>query len=651
MTERDWWKCIVKKDDHRSVQKMISTSVKYRFTVQPVVQNEAEPLEPTSDVELSQSTPSSRFASEYDLNIGEDIASLGNTSRFSQFTADLISAPGNALSWLSDPGQVLGSSLLLASQSYLDVYQEVLSQKSGKDATVFDTVNEEDEDGDIFDNSEYIDTLEGRLPLAEAARMVAKDSSRHGSLFSSSHVRKVRIDCYKRLTTIGLAFLLVFSSSFSVRNAMNSLGEDKQLSLVCYGSLFCFMWFGGVCVNPLMSKLRPKWIMVLSTTGFIIYPLSMFYMSYYLTLPASLYSGFCIGLWWAVEGVYILNISTTYSLVSTEPLQQVVTKFNGVVFCFFLCSHIVGNLLSSLLLGDLFFLYESTELANRPFNLTSTSYAGLFVTDQNNESAQEVGDLNCGLSYYDGEGKTSSKTVQIGKQYIYFAVNTLLPILACLLIVICLRTLKVAKRPGSGSLKKTMQELLETGKDPRTLLLMPLLIGMGYMASLMLANYSAGFISCAYGVDKLGYVIMVAFAFSAAGAFTSGRLVQAIGRAPVIITSILISLTSAACLLLWVPPNTKLHPVAFLIPCLWALSDGVLGTQINSFVAVIFRRKIAYAMTLVVTGIGMGSLVGTFGIAFGLFTFTVKVYIALILVCLSCFCFLILELLLKKGTL
>ena len=46
------------------------------------------------------SNQSSRYPSLDEL----DNVSVGNTSMFSQITADLISAPGKALPWLSDPG-------------------------------------------------------------------------------------------------------------------------------------------------------------------------------------------------------------------------------------------------------------------------------------------------------------------------------------------------------------------------------------------------------------------------------------------------------------------------------------------------------------------------------------------------------------------
>ena len=51
--------------------------------------------------------------------------------------------------------------------------------------------------------------------------------------------------------------------------------------------------------------------------------------------------------------------------------------------------------------------------------------------------------------------------------------------------------LQVPKKPGSGNLLKTIKLLLQTFVDRRSLLLLPLLFGMGLMTSLIIADYSA----------------------------------------------------------------------------------------------------------------------------------------------------------------
>lgn len=357
----------------------------------------------------------------------------------------------------------MGSSVLLASQSYLSIYQ---SDPEGLDTTArLDSLKEEVEYDDIFDNPEYIDTLEGQLPLAEAARMIAKDSTKHGALFSQGHIRRARSDSYRRVVAIGLAFLFLFTSNYGVRNAFNSLSNDKQLSLVCYGAIYSLLWFGGICSNLIISKVRPKWSLAIATLGFIIYPMSMFYPSYYVTLPASIILGFCVGLLWSVEGVYLMNTAATYSLISGEELSTVVSRFNGIIFSFFYCSNIAGNLLVAMLLGDFYTLpgenlsfthlqpgvihtsLHSNVSHNTSEYLTSMHFMS-HVEDTNNTrgSVNSSVTATCGLDFYTNtanQTQSTKTTVFIGKQQIFYGVNTLLPVIASVIIIAFLKKLKV----------------------------------------------------------------------------------------------------------------------------------------------------------------------------------------------------------------
>lgn len=304
---------------------------------------------------------------------------------------------------------------------------------------------------DIFDNPEYIDTLEGKLPLAEAARMIAKDASKHDALFSKGHIRRAKIDAYQRIICIGVAFLFLFGSTYGARNAFNSLSKDKRLALVCYGSVYSLIWFGGICASPLIAKVKPKWCLAISTVGYVLYPASMFWPSYYVTLPASILFGFCIGIMWSSEGIYLMNTAATYSLVSGEKLSIVVGRFNGIVFSFFYCANIIGNVIVALLLGDLYTLpgenanIETIENFNN-FTLRADTpgIESLNYGNRNNTEQRSI----CGLEFYEYQAKVNDTKpiVFIGKQQIFFGVNTLLPFFASLIIIVCLKKLKVSDK-------------------------------------------------------------------------------------------------------------------------------------------------------------------------------------------------------------
>lgn len=321
----------------------------------------------------------------------------------------------------------MGSSILLASPSIINIYQaDVLNAKDA-----LEDINEENDD-DIFDNPEYIDTLEGRLSLAEAARMIAKDSSQHNRLFDKSHATRTLRDCYKRLFTIGAAFLCIFSSYYSLRNQQSSMGSNRQLNLLTYGFCYLLLWFGGICASPIIHRIRPKYAMVMASLMFFPYSIANFLPQYYTLLPAALCAGCGFGLLFAAEGVYLMNTASTYALVSGKNLVEVIGNFNAVIFSFFMGSSVLGNLLSSLILGNLF---------DRHILLPSVNVTEYSNTTNVTEETMTVS--HCGLDFYSYPVTSEAAVIPTKKKHIFFGVCLTLSAIGSLILIIFLKKLKV----------------------------------------------------------------------------------------------------------------------------------------------------------------------------------------------------------------
>lgn len=323
---------------------------------------------------------------------------------------------------------MLGSSLLLTSHSYIDIYQAVvdnaklpLPQSDTEDGSV---------DDELFDNPDYIDTLEGRLPLAEAARMIAQEPKKREMLFDEVHVKRVKRDSHKRVVALGIALFFMYSSFFSIRNAQGSLMEDKKLSLLSYGALNSMLWFGGVCANPAVYLIKPKWAMVVASLGFLIFSVSQYHLTYYSLLPAAAFCSLTNGMLWSLEGIYVMNTASTYALVTGEKLVSVVGRLNGIVLSCVLGSNILGNLIGPFILGDLFLLpLERDSLTN------NTS----LPVPNNTRSATDY----CGIDFF-ANPMPASKPVAQGKQYIFFGVNVFQALVGTVIITLFVKKLTVA---------------------------------------------------------------------------------------------------------------------------------------------------------------------------------------------------------------
>ncbi len=86
--------------------------------------------------------------------------------------------------------------------------------------------------------------------------------------------------------------------------------------------------------------------------------------------------------------------------------------------------------------------------------------------------------------------------------------------------------------------------------------------------------------SCAYGVENLGYVLIVYGICDAICSFSFGFFIKYVGRVPIFIFGAIVNLGVVAALYTW-EPNPKEAHLFFILAGLWGVADAVWQTQIN----------------------------------------------------------------------
>lgn len=361
----------------------------------------------------------------------------------------------------------------------------------------------------ILENAEYIDTVQGKLPLANAARLISQDKLKHHQLFNEIHVQKIRNDCYKRLLCIGFGFLCLFSSAFALRNLQSSLpGYDPTLGLITFGCLRLLTWFGGLIAASIVSKLRPKWTMVVGTIGFILYPMSNIYPVSYILIPCALMCSVSVGMVWGAEGVYMINLAATYAFVSQKSLMSVIGTFNGAVAMLFQSSHVLGNLLTSLLLSDQIQWFSPLSTlkgnATAPLVNLSTVYASTSISydeadfwsaNEGNTTSASYNVPLCGLEFYSIEQQlVGARNVDPRQYHLVFGVFIALSFIGFGFMLL-LKPLKIVRTTGNNNIAFNMVRLLKTVVNPRILLLTPCVMGVGLSSSIVMADYTKVIVS------------------------------------------------------------------------------------------------------------------------------------------------------------
>lgn len=346
----------------------------------------------------------------------------------------------------------------------------------------------------VMENAEYVDTLKGKLPLAEAARMIAQDQSKRAELFTQSHVRKFEIQCYKRLVCIGFGFACLYASFFCLRNLQSSnSGADPTLGLITFGCLSLLVWLGDLLSIQVIYYIRPKWCLVLASTPFILYAGANFYPSKFTLIPSALLFGLGQGMLWSSEGIYMINLSANYAMVSRKSLLEVIGKFNSVIFGMHMTSGFIGNIIGFVILSngnkhsqafDRDLPNNQSHISPAATNVTSTD--GPYLSGNSTE-------LICGLDFYLSNAEQpaiSMDEIDPVQRFILIGVVSGLALIGCMNFIFLLQPLKTVKITGNNSFIKNFGSFLNMFTKPKIWLILPLMLFPGIANSVFVADFT-----------------------------------------------------------------------------------------------------------------------------------------------------------------
>ena len=85
---------------------------------------------------------------------------------------------------------------------------------------------------------------------------------------------------------------------------------------------------------------------------------------------------------------------------------------------------------------------------------------------------------------------------------------------------------------------------------------------------------------CTWGIQNIGYVLMVGRAVNSVCSVGSGKLVKFTGRIPLFAFAYVINISGLLYLFYW-EPHADQVPALFAMAAMLMLSDALWGTQIN----------------------------------------------------------------------
>ncbi|XP_076370742.1 protein unc-93 homolog A-like [Tachypleus tridentatus] len=383
------------------------------------------------------------------------------------------------------------------------------------------------------------------------------------------HKRKIKI--IKNLLIISFGFLLLFTAFQSLSNLQSSVNSVEGLGTaslsVIYGALVISCMF----VPTFMIKsLGLKYTLIASILMYSTYFAANFYAQWYTLIPTSIILGLGGAPLWTAKCAYLTETAGQYAAITGKTVDNIVVRFFGVFFMIFQSGQIWGNLISYYVLSP------QSNSANATLELDPTIYE------------------TCGANFCN-ENKVTSNNTNLerppdSKVYMLCGIFTGCSILSALFVFIFLDPLyrkgedkNNKARPSLGLLVATFRHL----KNPYQILIVPITIFSGLEQAFVIGDYTKAFVSCAWGIHNVGYVMICFGVADALSSIVLGQLIRWFGRVLIFTLGALVNVATLITMFLWQPLPDDVT-VFFVIAALWGLSDAVWQTQINALYGILF---------------------------------------------------------------
>nr|XP_054110595.1 protein unc-93 homolog A isoform X2 [Callithrix jacchus]XP_054110596.1 protein unc-93 homolog A isoform X2 [Callithrix jacchus]XP_054110597.1 protein unc-93 homolog A isoform X2 [Callithrix jacchus] len=413
----------------------------------------------------------------------------------------------------------------------------------------------------------------------------------------------------RNVLVVSFGFLFLFTAYGGLQSLQSSLYSEEGLGVTALSTLYGGMLLSSMFLPPLLiQRLGCKGTILLSMCGYVAFSVGNFFASWYTLIPTSILLGLGAAPLWSAQCTYLTIMGNTRAEKAGKRGQDGVTQCFGIFFLIFQSSGVWGNLISSLVLG---------QTPSQDFT----------------ETLPEEQLSSCGASDCLMATATTNSTQSPSQQLVYtlLGIYTGSGVLAVLMVAAFLEPARDVQHQRGGEKKSppfwsTLLSTFRLYRDKRLCLLILLPLYSGLQQGFLSGEYTRSYVTCALGIQFVGYVMIC---FSAADALCSvlcGKVSQYAGRVALYVLGAVTQLSCIIALLLWRPRADQLA-LFFVFSGLWGVADAVWQTQNNALYGVLFERskEAAFANYRLWEALG-------FVTAFGYSTFLcvhVKLYILL----------------------
>ncbi|TRY61495.1 hypothetical protein TCAL_05719 [Tigriopus californicus] len=404
----------------------------------------------------------------------------------------------------------------------------------------------------------------------------------HRQDLTEEEVKRESFKMKKNVVIISFAFMLLFTAFQSMANLQSSINKVNGLGTyslsVIYGALVLSCMF---LPSVIIKTISVKWTMVFSMFCYSTYIAAQFYPSFGTLIPGAIILGLGAAPMWSAKCTYLTQVGNKYAEVTGVQVEPIIVRFFGIFFLFFQFASVWGSLISSWVLssGD-----EVAQISREELQYCGVNYC---------PKAAPLPSINTTLNVEPDleDNFATSKTKLYTLAGIYLACSLVSATVVALFVDPLSRYGEHERDDGREKLSG-LQLLVATFQHmtkPYQILVIPLTFWSGIEQGFFGADFTAGFVSCAYGVQNVGYVVIAYGVSDAVCSFSFGFLIKKVGRVPIFLFGTLVNIVVIVVFFTW-SPNPEEQYVFYILAALWGVADAVWQTQINALYGVLFEK-------------------------------------------------------------
>lgn len=285
---------------------------------------------------------------------------------------------------------------------------------------------------------------------------------------------------YKNVYGIGISVTLIYSAYYGLTGLQSSI--NPRIGLVALSVMFAFSFLGAFLAPCVLKIIGTKYSIVASFIGTLSYILANFYPSWFTLLPAAVAAGLTFRLLWAGVHSHITEVAMLTAPVLKKERRYLIGKFSGIYFACYMCSYILGNLISSLFL----FLFNQ-HIGNA--DSTKLDHLNQSDTVSYNETAEE--DLNYGaVCDIDGSDMDRKIILILTSVYVIFVVAGIVILLVFVDRLPTENSFFSTKKKITEYLRKPLTDILSILKSFKMCLMAPMMSLWGLELSFVLGTFT-----------------------------------------------------------------------------------------------------------------------------------------------------------------